>query len=156
MTTGDENGAPQAEWDEAVSRTVDRAEASKAEAEAAAQRQRPRSRKPLVAGLIMALALVVAWDVSRWNQPPAPLPPEEQTTSLRWVIAGVVEEVQAFRTAEGNLPSAADLEGLLDEAISYQVVGDGFRVVGTAGEIELTFDGSVPLEEWVANAGGGS
>ena len=105
---------------------------------------------------VRLLALVVAWDVSRWTQPPVPLTPEEQSIDLTWIVAGVVEEVEAFRTAEGRLPSTADLEDLLDETVSYQVEGDGFRVVGTAGEAELTFDGSLPLGEWIVRNGGGS
>lgn len=115
-----------------------------------------RPRKPntwLVVSLAFALTAVMAVDAYLIRHIPKPLPPAAQEMDLRWAVADVVKEIEAFRQGEGRLPTAADLEGLLNEVISYQTDGSEYRVTAIQGTLRVEYDGSVPLETWMAQRG---
>ena len=118
-------------------------------ADAAAEAQVKTPNTAFVATLAVILTLIMATDIYVAARSPEPLPPAEQEIDLRWIVADVVVEIEVFREERGHLPTASDLDGLLDEVISFERTGDSYRVVGDAGNVRVEYDGSLPLEQWV-------
>jgi len=112
---------------------------------------RPAARRVVALGVILA-ASVIAAGLSLLL--PAPGQTEaEVEADLRWAVANVVREVEAFRARTGALPDAGRLRLLLGEHVTYEPVDDAYLVVGERDDVEVTFDGSVPLDEWLAQRG---
>lgn len=99
--------------------------------------------------LVVALALTLGGAGYLLLRVRPPLPPHEEEVDLRWAVAHVVRQVETFRGEHGRLPAARDLYGLLSEAVSYEVVGNHYQVVGDWGGVRVEYDGSVPLDVWV-------
>jgi hypothetical protein len=108
----------------------------------------PRRIRLVVLGTLLAATVVGAGYLSLRPRPP--LPPQEQEADLRWAVARVVGQVETFRNEHGRLPAAQDLYGLLSDAVVYVREGSHYRVIGDRGGVRVTYDGSVPLDEWVA------
>ncbi len=142
-----------ADWNRALSDALGKVAEEKAAAKAAATSGRPKSRPGMVIVASLALALVLAWAIWRWMSPGPLPPPEEQTYALRRTAGAVAREVLAIRTAEGALPSREQVVHMLDDALTYQRVGDGFLITNTDGAYVVTYDGSQPVDDWIQNGG---
>jgi hypothetical protein len=101
----------------------------------------------------LGLALVLAWDVWSWIGPGTLPPPEEQAYALRRSAGAVAKEVLAMRAADGALPGREQVSYMLDEALTYQRIGDHFIIMNTDGEYVVAYDGALPVDEWVQNGG---
>jgi len=76
----------------------------------------------------------------------------EQEEDLRWAVAQVVKRVESVLAQTGRLPTAEELHGLVSELITYERVGDSYFVVGERGEVQVLYDGSIPLDEWMTRS----
>ena len=123
---------------------------------ASGKRQKPKSRTPILVGALALLVVVGAWNVWALTRPPEGLPPEIVADGLRYTVQLAAEAVEDFRADQGRLPSAEEVADYLDDFVVYVVTSDGFAVTAMDGEVQVTYDGSVPLEAWMAETGGGS
>jgi len=126
--------------------------------EAVEQRQKPKDRGRVLIGALVVLVVVAAWDVWILTKAPEGLPPEIVAADLHFDVQFAVEAVEDFRADEGRLPAAEEISDYLDDDVIYVTDGAGFSVTALDGDVQVTYDGSVPLEEWMAEvaAGGGS
>ena len=136
-------------WEDTLADARQKIVVDKEAADAAAAAQVKKPNTAFVATLAVILTLIIVADVYVAARMPDPLPPAEQEIDLRWIVADVVVEIEVFREEEGHLPTASDLDGLLDEVISFERIGDSYRVVGDAGNVRVEYDGSLPLDQWV-------
>lgn len=116
-------------------------------------RRRPKSRRGLLIGSVTAFTLVAAWNV--WlvvRTPPAPSE-QEQICGLMRTAAAVGQEVLGLRTSGRRLPTAEELAYLLDGRLTYNVDGERFAVIHTDGVHTATYDGSQPVDQWMAASG---
>jgi hypothetical protein len=134
---------------EAVSRVLE--EKAAQTAAAATRPRRARRGTGIVLGLV--LGLVLAWDLWRWTNPGTLPPPEEQAYALRRSVGAVAKEVLAMQAADGALPDREQVAHMLDDALTYQRIGDHFIIMNTDGEYVVTYDGALPVDEWVQNGG---
>ena len=141
------------DWNRALSDALGRVAEEKAAATAAAARARPKSRRGAVIGGFLTLALVVAWDVWRFTPPGSLPPPDEQAYALRRSAGAVAKEVLAIRAAEGALPARERLAHMLDDGLTYERTGDRLRITNTDGQYVVIYEGSLAVDEWVANGG---
>jgi len=109
---------------------------------------RASARRLWVLGAILALSVAAA-ALSTLLQPRAQ-PEAEVDADLRWAVANVVREVEAFRTRTGALPNPERLRILLGEHLTYEPAGDAYVVTGKRDAVRVLYDGTVPLEEWLA------
>lgn len=121
-------------------------------ARAAAGPSNPRLRAWGAAALALALAGLVGTNLWLLTRPPEGLPPAAQEVDLRYIVAGVVDVVEDLREANGRLPTPAEMEDYLadDDEVRYEVSGERFRVTVQAEGVEVTYDGSVPLADWLS------
>ena len=153
----DEN-RPQEEkdWSGAVDDVLDKVAEHKAVAEDVEERQKPKSRTPILVGALTLLVVVGAWNAWILTRPPEGLPPEIVANGLRYSVQFAAEVVEDFRAEQGRLPRAAEVADYLDDFVVYVVTIDGFAVTAMDGDVQVTYDGSVPLDVWMAETGGGS
>lgn len=152
-----ENRPPEGkDWSGAVDEVLDTVAEHEAAIEEAEERQRPKSRTPMLVGALTLLVLVGVWNAWVLTRPPESLPPEVVSDGLRYTVQMAAEAIQDFRAEQGRLPSAAEVADYLDDFVVYVVTIDGFAVTAMDGEVQVTYDGSVPLEVWMAETGGGS
>lgn len=113
----------------------------------------PRSRLGLLA--IALVSLVVASGISWWTvtRPPQLPPVEDQAYALRRSAGAVANEVLILRAQRGSLPSRDAVTDLLDEGLTYEPREGTFTVRNTDGEIVVVYDGTMPVEQWVASGG---
>ncbi|GMV07060.1 MAG: hypothetical protein AMXMBFR53_33350 [Gemmatimonadota bacterium] len=128
---------------------VDKREAA---ARAAAGPRNPRLRVWGAAALALVFAGLVGMNFWLLTRPPEGLPPAAQEVDLRYIVAGVADVVEDFREANGRLPTPGEMEDYLadDDEVRYEVSGEHFRVTAQAEGVEVTYDGSVPLAEWLS------
>jgi hypothetical protein len=108
---------------------------------------------------VIVFAAVVVWDVYMLTRPPRALPPAEMVVDLRWFVADAVDQIETMRAESGRLPARAELSDLVAGGIEYEISGAGYVVALTDGGVRVVYDGSLPLERWVAGEpgeGGGS
>jgi len=141
------------DWNRALSDALGVVAKEKAAATAAAAPGRPKSRRWAVICGGLALAVVVAWDVWMFTRPGALPPPDEQAYALRRSVGAVAKEALAIQAAEGALPDQQRVAHMLDDALTYRRLGDRFLITNTDGEYVVTYDCSVPVDEWVLNGG---
>ncbi|MDP2956555.1 MAG: hypothetical protein Q8N53_09040 [Longimicrobiales bacterium] len=143
------------DWDATVSRAVDHLdESDQAVAEADARRARSTPGMYVLVALTL-LAVVVAWNVWAFTRAPEVPPDPEVAFALRQTAGALAAEVFAVQARQGRLPTTAELElaDLVDEELTYALAEGGFVITNTDGVIQVTYDGSVPVGEWVANGG---
>ncbi len=140
---------PSAELLEAFALASEYVEAVDLGVDPATIEQRRRLPSLVVWVVVVAVAvLAVAYypTVRAPDTPPAP----RLEADLRWAVANVAREVEAFRQRHGRLPEAADLHGLLSDAVTYESAQDLYHVIGSYGSVHVEYDGTQPLEEWEA------
>lgn len=104
--------------------------------------------------LLMTLALVGGGAAYLSLRTPGELPLAEREEDLRWAVAQVVRRVESLRSQTGSLPPVEALHGLVSELIVYEQTGEVYVVVGRRGDAQVVYDGSVPLDVWLAAASG--
>jgi len=109
---------------------------------------RAGGRRVRVLGAVLALSVAVAAALTLI--PPRAQSPGEVEADLRWAVANVVREVEAERARTGALPAPQRLDALLGEHLRYEPVGGAYVVTGERDGVRVSWDGTVPLEEWVA------
>lgn len=99
----------------------------------------------------------------RWIAPSAasPIPTAAIDDGLRASIFITVRHIEAFRDAQGRLPTdLAEAGGGRAEVVYRRVDTDTYQLTATTGETELTYTSSDPLEVFVRGSlrvlGGGS
>lgn len=109
----------------------------------------------LLVGVVVAVAAALA--TSRIGPGSTlVLPPTQQASDLRGEVALLVEQIEAFREERGTLPTADLLEPFLDEGYEYEVLDASagrYEVRRSAGGVEVTYDGSLPLGLWLTIGG---
>lgn len=158
---GPEKGTGQDKWSEALTDAVDHVKA-KTEAQEK-QEQPPKDRRPffLAAGFVI-LAIVWGFNIYYFTRPIPPLSPQEQMRDLREEISYMAQEVQAYFDEEGRLPTPAEVGFDTEEWLEYTVVSaeaGQYTISATEGTVSVTYDGTLPLLQWVEGAdgqGGGS
>ena len=116
----------------------------------------PGQKAPtLAAGVVVALG--VAFATPRLSPPTPPsLSAREQASDLRAEVALLVEQIEAYRAARGELPPPSMLSPFLDEGYEYRILDrtEGrYEVRRAAGGVAVTYDGALPLGLWLAIGG---
>jgi hypothetical protein len=99
--------------------------------------------------VVAALLGRTVWSLRARAEPP----PARVEADLRWAVAQVVRRVEDLRSRTGRLPRAEELQGLVSDLVVYEPAGDGYRVRGQRGGVRVEYDGTVPLERWLGEAG---
>ncbi len=153
----EENRSPEGkDWSGAVDDVLEKVAEHEVAVEEVEERQKPKSRTPILVGALVLLVVVGAWNAWVLTRPPEGLPPEVVSDGLRYTVQMAAEAVQDFRAEQGRLPSSEEVADYLDDFVVYVVTSDGFAITAFDGEVQVTYDGSVPLEAWMADTGGGS
>lgn len=141
------------DWRDAVSEAVeDLTEMENAVAEVNARQRRGRAATYTFMALPV-LAVVVAWNVWSFQRTPEVPPDPEIASALRQTAGALAEEVLALQERQGRLPTVAELGGYVDDELTYTLRGEGFVITNTDGVLQVTYDGRMPVAEWVANGG---
>lgn len=109
---------------------------------------RASARRVRWLGAILALSMVAA--ALFWLLPARTQPPEDVEADLRWAVANVVREVEAYRVRTGALPDPERVRILVGEHVTYEPLGDVYVVTGERDRVRVLYDGTMPLEEWLA------
>lgn len=115
---------------------------------------RPAARRLWALGGILGLSVALA--AALLLIPPRAQSEAEVEADLRWAVANVVREVEAHRTRTGELPARERLGALLGEHLEYEAVGDAYVVTAERDGVRVSWDGTVPLEEWEGLRGAAS
>ncbi|MFC1660939.1 hypothetical protein ACFL3S_05725 [Gemmatimonadota bacterium] len=155
MAEGESNQRPASDkWSEALADAVDHVRTHEA-AEDQPQEPRP-NRKPVMLGEGVALLVLVwGWNLYYLTRPLEPLSPEEQLADLREEASYYAEEIQLFFSEEGRLPTLAETEMEEEEGLEYRVVDSEagrFQVIRREENLSVTYDGSIPLRQWVSGS----
>jgi hypothetical protein len=140
------------DWEQVVSEATEHVRVRGSAVAAASEKQKPKSQAPKIAVLSVLLVAAIGVNVWQWTRRPAPMPAAEEATNMAWSIVDVAQAVEDFRADEGRLPSADDIAPLLNEDVTYQVVGTSYSVTVSGDSGSLTFDGSTDVEAWARNA----
>jgi hypothetical protein len=116
-------------------------------------RRRPKSRRGLLIGAIAAFSLVAAWNAWLLLRGPQVPTEEQQICGLMRTAGAVGEEVLGLRASTRRVPTAEELGYLLDGRLTYRTEGSGFAVMHTDGVHTVSYDGSQPVNAWMAAAG---
>ena len=112
-------------------------------------------RRPMVAGLLVTLA-VVAWGIQiwLWQQPAAPQrSAKDRDATLRFVIALQVARIEDFRDRAGRLPVKLSEVPEVFRGMTYvQLDSNRYRVVGTDGEAVLTYQSDASLQVFLGSS----
>ena len=138
------------DWSDAVAEASDGVAQTEAAIAAAAEAQKPKSSPARLLVVVTLFTMVVAWDVYVLTRTPEGLPPAEQEVDLAWLVAGAAYRIESFRAEQGALPTPQQASAFLDVGVDYAVQGDGFSVVAEEAGIRVAYDGSTPIEEWIA------
>ena len=87
------------------------------------------------------------------TRPPESLPVADQQIDLSWFVLGAVDAVESFRFTQSRLPSREDLVGILDDEVTYTVVGEGYVVVAETNGVQVEYRSGVTLERWISLQG---
>ena len=149
----EENRGRPDEYDDALAEAVDHvAHTLEAQKEAEGLRSRKWYLPGLMASLI-AFALVAAWNVWLITRPTPMLSPRLLEGGLRYEVGQLVREIEAHRAEHGTLPTPEDLAPFLDEIVGYTLDGGEYVVSVRHDGVSLTYDGSVPIDRWMAETG---
>ncbi|HSW29788.1 MAG TPA: hypothetical protein VLH75_09940 [Longimicrobiales bacterium] len=109
----------------------------------------------VAAGVVVAVGVALAAPRVMPGSP-ASLPATEQASDLRAEAALLIEQIEAYRQERGTLPQPSMLSPFLEEGYSYRIVDEAmgrYEVRRTAGGVEVTYDGSLPLGLWLVIGG---
>lgn len=103
--------------------------------------------------LLPVLLAVVAWNVWMFTRPPEAPPDADIGLALRETAGALAREVLALTAQQGRLPTPAEVGDELDDELTYELSGEGFVVTNTDGVLQVRYDGSRPVDDWVASGG---
>lgn len=110
----------------------------------------PTRARALLRALLLAImfaGLGVLWVASRTIS--IALPPEKQAMDLAWLVRDAVSVVMA-RTSPGEpWPDEVAIDDLLPQALDYEVIPGGFRIIATVGEVRLEYESDQDPDLWV-------
>jgi hypothetical protein len=152
--TGEAPESKVEQWDLAVKDAVTTVAERELASEAAARKLAPKRRKRLLAGSVAVLTIVAAWDFWTISRPPEGLPEATIAEDLRYAVQFAAESIEDFRAERGRLPSQAETSAVVDEDLIFDVDGDDYSITAVDGTVRVTYDGSTPLDGWVAHQGG--
>lgn len=101
----------------------------------------------LAALLVLSVALAALATLLR----PRVQPAADVEADLRWAVANVVRQVEAEKARTGALPGPERLGALLGEHVTYEISDGSYAVAGERDGVRVRFDGTLPLEEWLAS-----
>ena len=146
-----------ASWHATISQAadhVDEGHSQLADVQARRERAEGESRiRRYVLMLLPVLVGVVAWNVWAFTRPPDVPPDGDIALALRETAGALAQEALAMAAQQGRLPTPAELADQLDNELTYELRGEGFVVTNTDGVIQVRYDGSRPVDEWVASGG---
>jgi hypothetical protein len=154
--TTEKESPDETDWSGAVDDVLEKVARHQAAVLEAEKRQRPPGQGRVLVSALVALAAVVAWNAWMLTRIPEGLPPEVVAEDLRYTVHFAAGAIEDFRAEHGRLPTAAEVEEYLGPEMVYEVDGNAFTVTATDAETQVTYDGSVPLTEWIQGSGGGS
>jgi hypothetical protein len=149
------NAPDQDKWAAVVSSAEDHV---RRDATYAPVRARPlpgRNALLVAAGVVLAVGVALAAPRLMPGSP-ASLPLTEQASDLRAEAALLIEQIEAYRQERGTLPQPSMLSPFLEEGYRYRIVDEAmgrYEVSRTAGGVEVTYDGSLPLGLWLVIGG---
>lgn len=144
-------------WHATISKAADHVDEGDSQlADVQARRERAegesRTRRYLLL-LLPVLAAVAAWNAWAFTRPPDVPPDADIGLALRETAGALAREALALAARQGRLPPPAELGEELDDELTYELVGEGFVVTNTDGVIQVRYDGSRPVDDWVASGG---
>lgn len=121
---------------------------------------RPGQQTGLVVFGVILSVLVALW-VPRLMPSPARslLSVSEQAEDLRFEAGLLVEEIDAFRSERGALPTPEQLGPYLGEGFEYEVLDERtsqYLVRRRSGNLVVTYDGTMSLQLWLLLGGSSS
>jgi hypothetical protein len=128
-------------------------DAAEAAERASQRRQPPRRRQPRrwLVVLVPVFVALTAWNVIRLTRSPEVATPGEEAASARFSVYLVAQEVEAYRRANGALPSSledinADIEG-----ITFQPADTGYTLSASVDGETITYRSGADLTPfWAA------
>lgn len=109
----------------------------------------------MAAGILITVGVAVGVQ-NVGESDPAALPRSTQAADLRQEASALIDQIEAYRTERGQLPDPSLLTPYLDEGYEYHVIDEGagrYMVRRTAGDVTVTYDGSLPLGLWLVIGG---
>lgn len=135
-----------------------KADAKEAEQTAAEAHRRARAASRLLALMCATMLLFVSayLVVERpdWIFP-APLPPESvaiREASLRITVANAVQHIERYRELENRLPATLTDANAYGEGITYDRIGDGYRLTAGSDGVRVIYSAGEPLAHFVGNS----
>lgn len=143
--------APAADWSEAVSDATRHVE-QRLDAQALAETTSgPVSRRGLVVVASVVLLLLMAANIWLVVQPAAASDPMFYARQNRaWTLADAADVVEDFRLESGRLPTPDEVAEDLGDVVSYELRGDSYVLSIVDEGPPLTYDSTLPLEDWLA------
>jgi hypothetical protein len=145
------SGAPEAaDWSALVQDIVESANDSD-DAKLPGKPTRGPARSTVVFLGVLALGLVTynAWYLTRTVDT---LEVEVSRSGMMDQVALAAREAEAFRRRTGHLPQEMELGGLIRDGMSYEVLGDFFRIGATEQGLAVSYHSSVDLELWLTGS----
>ncbi len=99
-----------------------------------------RWRGRLLVVLLCWLAGVLAWHAHRSASPEVVFTADEQEAGLRFSMLLAIEAVERYRAEHGALPRDLASLGVDDSWMSYEVVGEEYRLVGSVGGVSVAYE----------------
>ena len=140
---------PGSDWADAVTAANEHVTARSEAANEVSARNRARTHGPRIAIALVVLVSALAWDAWLWTRSPAGAALQNEVAQLAWLVADAVETVEDHRAEDGALPEASELADLLTGDVLYQPRDEGFSVSVDGADTRVTWDGALPLHEWL-------
>ena len=152
-----ENGPPADadKWANVVSQAEDHVR-REAVPEASPPRPLPGQKVIITLGCVTVALLAALWAPRLLPNEPAKLSAVEQAKDLRAEAGVLIQEIEAYKAEHGTLPQPTMLAPFLGHGYEYQIVNQStgqYLVRRSAGGIEVTYDGSLPLRLWLVIGG---
>jgi hypothetical protein len=137
-------------WVEAVGDAAKHVTARDEAMAEAARRQRPQLHSPRLLVAAVVLIGVLCADIWLWTRDQPTEAAAQEREQLAWLVVDAVDAIEDFRAEEGRLPDADESFADLGEDVRYERTATGFAVTVEGDGPPLTFDGTLPIERWVA------
>jgi hypothetical protein len=125
-------------------------------AEAAARRRHGASRLLMVVCTTIVVFVGVYLSVERpdWVFPTPPTPESlvVREASLRISVANAAQHIERFRQRTGRLPMTLAEAGAHEGGLEYEPAKTVYKLHADTGEVQLTYDSSEPLTQFVGNS----
>ncbi len=140
---------PANDWADAVTAANQHVAARSEAADQVSARNRSKAHAPRIALAVVVLVAALVWDAWLWTRPGAGTALQSEGIQLAWLVADAVETVEDHRAADGALPRPGEVADLLTDQVVYEPRDEGFSVTVRGAVTSLTWDGALPLDEWL-------